>query len=337
MKHIIQGIEPYETERTPMYYGCSANIMSILEFYNPVFHDNITYYFSLMSWWFSYHHEWGMPLGIPTDPLLHRNLQRLYGVDKRQIKNPDFNAFWDSTTSLIEQDRPQLVSVDAYGVSDDLFHDNRLRGMHEFAIVYGFDTGQDKVYLLNNSSRGLFGTVSLSTLQQIVNHEWFRDYIVPNICPKYDLEEIKHIIQMDIGQYLSGDHYFPNISHGLTGVRAFCKEVGGWAERAHDKAIRVKMERCFHELTYVGPQRIYFACALHKLGDILEAPHIHQLAERITRLGQSWVVVRHMLFKGAKKDPLNILPRIQNRLMDIADEEEKVLVALARILDQQKQ
>ena len=66
-----------------------------------------------------------MPVGLPADELIHRNLYYLYGIERREVRRDNFADLWRAIEESIAADRVLLAWVDARDVSDAAFQYNR--------------------------------------------------------------------------------------------------------------------------------------------------------------------------------------------------------------------
>lgn len=320
MKKIKGKIDIYETERRPMYYGCSATIMAALQCRNPYLSDETAYYASLMHWSFFFDQDKGILLGIPADELMHRNLLHLYGITRGKVCRDDFDALWRAIEELIEQDRVAVAWVDAHDVDDQAFHYNRMPGHSELMVIYGYDRKADELGIIVAPQR-FQGCVPLSCLSDILVDNFVYDYVVPKNLILWPADRARQLLQIDIMEMRNGRE-MGSIKTGFPAVQCLIEEMKTRAEQPED-ILLAWMKSVFEQMTFVGPQRAYLGYTLQRLADLYGEGELADCAQIFIRIGQSWEVARNMFFKGLKREPKTILPRIRKRIEIILIQEQE--------------
>ena len=152
--------------------------MAALQYYSPQLADERAYYGASMGWSFFFDAEERMPVGLPADELLHRNLYYLYGIERREVRRDNFADLWQAIEESIAADRVLLAWVDARDVSDAAFRYNRVPGASEAMLIHGYDQATDMLTILVNP-QGFVGQVPLSRLPEMLPELVVYDYAVP--------------------------------------------------------------------------------------------------------------------------------------------------------------
>ena len=162
--------------------------MAALQYYSPQLADERAYYGALMGWSFFFDAEERMPVGLPADELLHRNLYYLYGIERREVRRDNFADLWQAIEKSIAADRVLLAWVDARNVSDAAFRYNRTSGASEAMLIYGYDQAADMLTILVNP-QGFVGQIPLSRLPEMLPELVVYDYVVPKGLDPYPVEK----------------------------------------------------------------------------------------------------------------------------------------------------
>ena len=303
----------YYLDRRPMYYACAGTTMVALQYYNPVLADQLAYYASLMSWTFIFNKERGMPLKIPANQLMQRNLQHLYGITQNEIRRDSFNDLWLAIENLLVQDRVVVVWVDANNINDNAFHYNRVPGEVELMVICDCDHSKNTLDIIVNPQR-FQGQVPLSCLSDILMFNLAYDYRVPESLVPWPEDQGKQLLQAEI----LGMQYGRAIGTLETGFSAFSLFIEKIKSRAgadsSDDVLLLWMNEAFKQLVFTGPQRFILGQTLKRLADLYCDQKLATIAQSYLTIGQSWEVARNMFFKGCKRDPVAMLPRILKRV-----------------------
>ena len=311
----------YHLDRRPMYYGCAGTTMAALQYYNPVLADPLAYYASLLSWTFFFDTERGMPLKIPASQLMQRNLQHLYGITQDEIREDRFDDLWRAIENLLEQGRVVVVWVDANHINDSAFHYNRVPGEVELMVICDCDYRNNTLEIIVNPQR-FHGSIPLSCLADILMFNLAYDYRVPENLVPWPANQGKQLLQADIlGMQRGGTMRM--VETGFPAIRLFVEEMKSHAGSSED-VLRPWMSEVFQQLAFTGPQRTVFGQTLERLAGLYGAPKLATIAQCFLAIAQSWEVARNMFFKGCKRAPAAMLPRIRKRVeaLLVAEQEQ---------------
>ncbi len=332
-KKVTREVSIYDLERRPMYYGCSGTIMAALQYANPTLSDTLAYYASLMSWSFFFDSTKGIPLGIPANELMHRNLFHLYGITRNEIRRANFNELWLEIENLINRDRVAVAWVDANEVNDKAFHYNKVPGEVELMVIHGYDQKSDQLYITVNPQR-FQGAIPLSCLPSILKNRVVYDYQVPEDLNVWPSSKAWGLVHFDTEAILNRQK-LETIETGLYAMDLFAKEIATRIDQ-RDDSIYPWMEKSYAQMAFIGPQRIVSAQTLWLVADRKRSEIIGDWAQTFYRLGQSWEVTRNMFFKALNKKNASILPRIRKRVDELLANERQQAFLLRDSLVKEK-
>jgi len=278
---------------------------------------------------------------------LAEDLSRFYGITLKWKRTSNEEEAWNVAKKKLDSNEPLIVGVDVYHLE---YHHQyqRVHGVY-YIILSGYDEKKNKVYVIYGYPPRFFkGTVSIKSLKQARNslnpkepdHPRFSGFSIENrwLDIKYPFRQIeldnnliKKIVLENIRAMLEANNkkdYF----QGIRGIRTFAEDILEWTTHDNKDLLMTKMEKSFYYLRGIKEQRISHLQFLSTISEKLRKPELGKISKELTKIFQSWIVVRAMFFKASKKESETILPRIRTRLLDIADREEKVLLKLKDII-----
>lgn len=310
----------YHLDRRPMYYGCAGTTMAALQYYNPTLADPLAYYASLLSWTFIFDKERGMPLKIPAGQLMQRNLQHLYGITQDEIRRENFDDLWLAIESLLVQDRVVVVWVDANDIDDSAFHYNRVLGEVELMAICGCDHSNNTLDIIVNPQR-FHGQIPLSCLADILMFNLAYDYRVPASLVPWPESQGKQLLQAEVLGMQYG-RAIETMETGFSAISLFIEEMKSRASSS-DEVLIPWMSEAFDQLAFTGPQRSVFGQTLERLAGLYDDQNLTAIAQGFHATAQSWEVARNMFFKGCKRAPAAMLPRIIKRVEALFVQEQE--------------
>lgn len=310
----------YHLDRRPMYYGCAGTTMAALQYYNPILADPLAYYASLLSWTFLFDTERDIPLKIPASQLMQRNLQHLYGIIQDEIHRDNFDDLWRAIENRLEQGRVVVVWIDANHINDRAFHYNRVPGEVELMVICNCDYSNDTLDIIVNPQR-FHGSIPLSCLADMLMFNLAYDYRVPERLIPWPESQGEQLLQAEILGMQYG-RTMGMLETGFAAIRLFVEEMKSRAGSSED-VLRPWMSEVFKQLAFTGPQRMVFGQTLERLADLYGVPKLATIAQCFLATAQSWEVARNMFFKGCKRSPAAMLPRILKRVEALLVEEQE--------------
>ena len=303
-----------------MYYGCAGTTMAALQYYNPTLADPLAYYASLLSWTFLFDKERGMPFKIPADQLMQRNLQHLYGITQDKIRRDRFDDLWLVIENMLVQGRVVVVWVDANNINDSAFHYNRVPGEVELMVICDCDCSNNTLDIIVNPQR-FQGSIPLSCLEDILMFNLAYDYRVPERLVPWPESQGKQLLQAEL---LGMQHGLSMgmLETGFSAIGLFIEEMKSRAGSS-DEVLLPWMSEAFKQLAFTGPQRSVFGQTLERLADLYSDQKLTTVAQGFLAIAQSWEVARNMFFKGCKRAPAAMLPRILKRVEALLVQEQE--------------
>lgn len=270
--------------------------MAALQYYSPQLADERTYYGALMGWSFFFDAEKKMPVGLPANELIHRNLYHLYGIERRELRRDNFADLWQVIEASIAGDHVLLAWVDARDVSDAAFCYNRTPGASEAMLICGYDQADDALTILVNP-QGFVGQVPLSRLPEMLSEWVVYDYAVPAGLDPYPLEKMKHVLLKDVWEMLSGNK-IGRVETGLPAAQHFVAEMERQIGRDAESR-RVWMQEVFGQIALLGPQRRRLDDNLRRLASATGLGALSAAAAAFGDIGRRWETTRDLFAKGA--------------------------------------
>ena len=319
MKKVRRPVDLYRVEGDPTLFASGETIMAALQYYSPQLADERAYYGALMGWSFFFDAEERMPVGLPADELIHRNLYYLYGIERREVRCDNFADLWQAIEESIAADRILLAWVDARDVSDAAFRYNRVPGASEAMLIYGYDQAADTLTILVNP-QGFVGQVPLSRLPEMLSEMMVYDYAVPEGLDPYPVKKMGQVLLEDVREMLAGNKV-GRVETGLPAAQRFVEEMGRQIER-DEESLRVWMREVFCQIALLGPQRRRLDDNLRRLAAATGLSALSAAADAFGDLGQRWEATRDLFFKGACNDPAAMLKRIRECVEGLLSLEE---------------
>ena len=302
-----------------MLFASGETIMAALQYYSPQLADERAYYGALMSWSFFFDAEERMPVGLPADELLHRNLYYLYGIERREVGCDNFADLWQAIEELIAADRVLLAWVDARNVKEAAFRYNRVPGASEAMLIYGYDRVADVLMVLVNP-QGFVGQVPLSRLPEMLPELVVYDYAVPEGLDPYPVEKMEQVLLEDVREMLAGNKV-GRVETGLPAAQRFVEEMERQTEQ-DEESLRVWMQEVFSQIVLLGPQRRRLDDNLRRLAAATDLGALSAAADAFGDIGRRWETTCDLFFKGAYNDPAAMLKRIREYVQGLLSLEE---------------
>ena len=303
-----------------MLFASGETIMAALQYYSPQLADERAYYGASMGWSFFFDAEERMPVGLPADELLHRNLYYLYGIERREVRRDNFADLWQVIEESIAADRVLLAWVDARDVSDAAFRYNRVPGASEAMLIYGYDDQVVDVLMILVNPQGFVGQVPLSRLPGMLPELVVYDYAVPEGIDPYPVEKMEQVLLEDVREMLAGNKV-GRVETGLPAAQRFVEEIERQTER-DEESMRVWMREVFCHISLLGPQRQRLDDNLRRLAAATGSGALSAAADTFGDIGRRWETTRNLFFKGACNDPAAMLKRIREYVEGLLSLEE---------------
>ena len=294
--------------------------MAALQYYSPQLADERAYYGALMGWSFFFDAEARMPVGLPADELLHRNLYYLYGIERREVRCDNFADLWQAIEESIAANRVLLAWVDACDVQDAAFRYNRVPGMCEAMLIYGYDDQAVDGLMILVNPQGFVGQVPRSRLPEMLPELVVYDYAVPEGLDPYPIKKMEQVLLEDVQEMLAGNKV-GRVETGLPAAQRFVEELERQIE-LDEESMRAWMREVFCHIALLGPQRQRLDDNLRRLAAATSSGALSAAADTFGDIGRRWEMTRKLFFKGACNDPALMLKRIRECVKGLLSLEE---------------
>ena len=302
-----------------MLFASGETIMAALQYYSPQLADERAHYGASMGWSFFFDAEGRMPVGLPADELLYRNLYYLYGIERREVRRDNFADLWQAIEESIAADRVLLAWVDARNVKEAAFRYNRVPGASEAMLIYGYDRVADMLMVLVNP-QGFVGQVPLSRLPEMLPELVVYDYAVPEGLDPYPVEKMEQVLLEDVREMLAGNKV-GRVETGLPAAQRFVEEMERQTEQ-DEESMSAWMREVFCQIALLGPQRQRLDDNLRRLAAATGSGALSAAADTFGEIGWRWETTRNLFFKGACNDPAAMLKRIREYVEGLLSLEE---------------
>jgi hypothetical protein len=325
MRKIIHGIEFSRRE----HYDCTQwALQVVLQFYGYKLEDIL-----LDEWRFIYRRGDAEGVQISSGHLDMRQKFLDYGIPLVAKRATDAKEAWSAMKHLVDKGKPIPVLVDVYHLEYYSFK-NAHHAPH-YVILDGYDEKLRTVHITDPSPSELFkGDIPLEDFESALSSSYFHHNWIEFEFPSHHVGHNPDILWAKIRENVNAmleRGRGTDIFWGIEGIRAFARDVKEWAS-IHKEVLIDNMKTCFDDLTKVSERLDGHYHFLASASEILESPDLKEISFEVGKLAQRWFLLRNMFFKGSKKEPFAMLPRIHHKLLDIADREEQVLIALREVV-----
>ena len=147
------------------------------------------------------------------------------------------------------------------------------------------------------------------------------DYQVPESLVPWPESQGQQLLQAEIMGMQHG-RAMGTPETGFSAIRLFIEEMKSRAGSS-DEVLLPWMSEVFDQLAFTGPQRSVFGQTLERLADLYGDQKLTAIAQGFLATAQSWEVARNMFFKGCKRAPAAMLPRIRKRVEALLVQEQE--------------
>ena len=161
-----------------------------------------------------------------------------------------------------------------------------------------------------------------------------RMYCITKVTEKAD---IKPAIIRGIRKTAKDMLTIPVPMFGIAGIRFLARRMRKWPVRLGEKSAVLNLGQVIRMLEEIGTGgagfRFIYAAFLQESAEVLQKPWLNDLSKEMTGVGDQWrefAVMAARFFKNRDKGQITY-GQLADRLMDIADREEKVFLQLRKI------
>jgi hypothetical protein len=261
----------------------------------------------------------------------------LQEFDKILVENTKITAnrsAWEYLETILENE-PVVVYLDEYFLP---YH-RRFKNEHfcHFSIIYDLNMANRSVKLIDHDlgasinfyERTLSLHDFLCAFQSADN--MFLEFKFPKEPIIYDFSTIRDILARNVG-LMSNNKETNSLYMGTKGIKVFATDLVLWLTNYDDEKLINVMDSLLDPIYYVAAQRKWHSVFLLAAADLIDASRFEDISNSIDDISQNWMIVKNMFFKGIRKDPHEMIPRISKRLLTIADCEERVIEEISIII-----
>ncbi len=256
-----------------------------------------------------------------------------YGLSLVAKQAANAEEAWSAMKQRINEGKPMPAFMDTSYLD---YYDpyNRHHGAH-YVILNGYDEEQGTVHIVDPAPNRLFrGDMTLSKFKSALSSAYFdrggKNHWLELGFPSKPISPDSNVVRAKIGKnieaMLEGGRGV-NIFWGTEGIRTFVQDLEGCVSMERD-VLMSGMRACSDFMRSVAYRLEGHSYFLESAGEVLKSVALKERSLEVYKIAQSWSLLRSMFFKGSKKEHLTMLGRIQHRLLNIADREEQVLIAL---------
>ena len=351
MNSVIDRVKPYpgpDGTAGNKYMFCIGHVMNILAYHAPIFENLQTFELLKLGWSF-----WHFPASNTfrhayTRGRVFHNLRELFNVRIEPIICSTPSEFRKHVTILIQNNRPLLLWIAAKNrnsYSDD-------GSDHATYVGCGIDDVQDAILMVSNGARP-FQWMPIGFVGSHLAHKQFHDFHVPEDCciPEtetlirllknkveqnlYSSKKPKRLIQKVYWKYLRNQptRDLPPLSviSGPKGIRSFAGNLPLWIQESPDVLERRARKACSEALMLNQERSEFMAvCSNLKVGGCTS--DLHKIEHQWQSISKQWKLTARSFTRIYMTKDDKTLTDLQDQFLRIADEEERILRLIYRML-----
>jgi len=267
---------------------------------------------------------------VGNHEVILRNLCKALNINIREKRVQNSEEAWKIAKERIEERIPFLLCVDDFYLEYHLYF-NKTHYLRVVDLI-GFDEEEGIVFLYDIENRTLsienFKRARDSKVDGIKIQNMWYEFGFPPEFPSL-IEPTKKGIKQTAETMLDKESDGIRL-YGIVGIRNFAEDIGGWVKRWGEEELYINIENMYVQINRPGGptvSRFLFSKFLFAASSILNNKELHKIAKEFMELSRAWEIIGNLFFKwGAGAQ--DIIPRIQSRLLTIADREENLFTTL---------
>lgn len=246
----------------------------------------------------------------------------------------DNEEAWILAKERLNKNVPLMLCVDDFYLEYH-FYFNKIHYLRVVDLI-GFDEGEGSVFLYDIEKRtNLIENFKRARNSEVngikTNNMWYEFEFPPEFPPL--IEPIKNGINQTVKIMLDKESNKTRF-YGITGIRTFAKDVGEWVKKWEKDELYANIENMYVQINRPGGptvSRYLFSKFLFESSGIINNNELYRIGKEFEEISRAWEIIGNLFFKwGAGAD--DVIPRIQSRLLKIADKEEKLFTTLRDIV-----
>lgn len=271
---------------------------------------------------------------IGNHDIILKNLCNALNIRLNERTIYDNKDAWILAKESLNKNIPLLLCVDDFYLGYH-FYFNKIHYLR-VADLIGFDEKKGIVsfYDIEERTNSIenFKRARNSEINGIKTNNMWYEFEFPIEFPPL-MEPIKNGINQTVKIMLDKESSETRF-YGITGIRTFAEDVGGWVKKWEKEKLYTNIENMYVQINRPGGpaiSRSLFSKFLFEAGDIIDKKELYKIGEEFEEISRAWEITGNLFFKWGA-GAYDVIPRIQSRLLKIADKEEKLFTILRDIV-----
>jgi hypothetical protein len=270
---------------------------------------------------------------IGNHDVILKNLCNALNVRIKEKRSQDNEEAWMLVKENVTQGIPLLLCVDDFFLEYH-FYFNKIHYLRVVDII-GFDEKEGVVFLYDIEKR----TNSIENFKKArnskvngmkTNNMWY-EFEFPAKFPSL-IKPIKNGINQAVETMLYKKSKEPQF-YGIVGIRTLGEDIGKWVRKYGKEELYSNIENMYVQINRPGGptvSRRLFSKFLCEASNIINNKELYKIGKEFEEISRAWEIIGNLFFKwGAGVD--GVIPRIQSRLLKLAEKEEHLFTTLREI------
>lgn len=263
-----------------------------------------------------------------------KNLCNALNVKIREKRIQDNEEAWMLARKSVNKNIPLLLCVDDFYLEYHFYFDK----IHYLRVVdlIGVNEEEGVVFLYDiekriNSIENLKKARNTEVNGRKTNNMWY-EFEFPDKFPPL-IQPIRNGIRKSIGIMLDKKSDKTRF-YGTTGIRTFAEDIGKWMNKWGQEKLYENIENMYVQINRPGGptvSRSLFSKFLFEASHIINKKELYKIGKEFKEISRAWEIIGNLFFKWGAGG-YDLIPRIQSRLLKIADKEEKLFTTLREVV-----
>lgn len=271
---------------------------------------------------------------IGNHEVILENLCNALNVKITEKRIEDDEEAWMFAKESLNRNIPLLLCVDDFYLEYH-FYFNKIHYLRVVDLI-GFDEKEKIVFLYDIEKRTNsienFKKARNSEVNGIKNNNIWYEFEFPIEFPPL-IEPIKNGINQTVKIMLDEESDKTRF-YGIRGIRTFAEDVGEWVKKWGKDELYANIENMYVQINRPGGptvSRYLFSKFLSEASDIINNKELYKISNEFENISKAWEIIGNLFFKWGA-GAYDVIPRIQSRLLKIADKEEELFTVLRNIV-----
>ncbi|MDI6734997.1 MAG: DUF4872 domain-containing protein [bacterium] len=271
---------------------------------------------------------------IGNHDIILKNLCNALNIKLNERTIYDDKEAWVLAKESLNRNIPLLLCVDDFYLEYH-FYFNKIHYLRVVDLI-GFDEKEGTVFLYDIEKR----TNSIENFKRARNSEvngiktnnmWY-EFEFPIRFPPL-IEPIKNSINKTVKIMLDKEGNETRF-YGTAGIRTFAEDIGEWMEKWEKDELYANIENMYVQINRPGGptvSRSLFSKFLFEASGVINNKELYKIGREFEEISKAWEIIGNLFFKWGA-GAYDVIPRIQSRLIEIADKEEQLFTTLRDII-----